>query len=262
MDEQFQHSSEATGLASHLNVCKSQMESLDDSPTYNDPLELPDDELVLAIIHGKAPYTKLLRRAPNRTIAARFYAIEASKAFGTAWDESECELCGMSGSEVTFNWSATVMHLGANFVEALILLPIVFLTIILGGIFSTEKKPSSDQVTFQTRHTLCRHCRPGVLRRLGVGIFRGVICLLSLAMLAILIFSGAVLISWMAGVLEDSKELAIWSLPLFVLSSAFMLSFLTRWPRAIEKNLSLPVGLRGFARGPFGLDTGSSFHLT
>jgi hypothetical protein len=227
------------------------------------PTDLADDQLVRAIIRGKAPYAELLRRSPNRVIAARFYAFVASATFAATHSASECEVCGRPGKNVTLRWKATLLRRGENLVKALILLPFVFLAILIHVHGKTIHGPNAiaDHVDFQTCHVLCCRCRPGILRRLGVGILNGVVCLLSLAALVAFAFTGTCLVFWMSGPKNTGADLALAVLPWFLASAAILLSHLARWPRRIARVISLPQGLRGLASGPFELETGSSFRL-
>ena len=261
MQERWRQLPEPTGSPDRLDQGGPQPESPCGSSSPGEETELDDANLVLAIIRGKAQYAELLKRAPDRRTAARFYASIASASFDTQACGVDCEICGIPGEKLTLGWRAILPRRGENVVEALILLPLAFFTLVVGGIIP-EATGGADHVEFQTHHTLCRRCRPGLLRRSAAIVLRGIVCLVSLAALATLIFTGAVLVCWMAGALEIDGTMAVAVLPWFVASTAILLTHLTRWPRRLERAIALPPSLRGFASGPFDSDiTGSSFRL-
>ena len=222
--------------------------------------ELRDDELVLAIIAGEAKYSELRRRAPDRITAARFFASVASARSADRDNGTACDICGRPGSKVTLKWAAILLRRREHIIESLILFPIVLLTIFLGGILS-EARAGACRVEFQTQHILCGRCRPGLVRSIGVLLLDIVTCMLSLASLAALMFTTAVLVSWLVGAFEIGPDFAAAVFPWFLLSLAFLLSHLTRWRRRLARVVGLPPSLRGLASGPFETYRDGSFHL-
>lgn len=262
MEKRSTHSGKGTKLANGLNHNEANLGSHGDSFPYGGQVELADDELVLAIIDGKVRYRELQKRMPNRTEAARFYASVASASFACpSKSESDCEFCGLPGSDLTLDWTATFLRRGDLFAKSLVLFPLVLLTVVLGGIIP-QIAAKADHIDFQTHHTLCRHCKPRLGRRMAAVLLRGGVCLMSLLALGVLMFTGTVLICWMAGAWGVDGAIAAGAFPWFLLSAVIMLSHLTPWWRRMEKVVALPPGLRRFANGPFELaESGSSFRV-